>query len=98
MVSSNVQYVASFDEIRFDGPDLAQPGGEVFSSYTSANDLLRITAISRIESGQVLISWPGEGILQSADDATGPWADVPKSASPHRIPLAGARRFYRLRH
>ena len=98
MVSSNVQYVSSFDAIRFDGPDLAQPGGEIFSSYTSANDPLRITGISRIESGQVLISWPGEGILQSADEATGPWVNVPNSASPHRLPLSSARRFYRLRH
>lgn len=43
------------------------------------------------------ISWIGEGILQEADEATGPWRDVPNATNPMFVVPNAAMKFYRLR-
>jgi len=46
---------------------------------------------------QTIVTWD-DGILQSADDVTGPWSDVPGATSPHVVNTGAAgRKFYRLR-
>lgn len=45
----------------------------------------------------LVISWTGSGTFQRADDATGPWTDVPGATSPRTVTPADARKFYRLR-
>lgn len=94
---TNVVYVGFFDDIRLDGPDTALPGGEVITSYTSENDLLRITGLSRTASGEWIVSWLGTAVLQSANDVTGPWTDVPNATNPQVVLPSASPRFYRLR-
>jgi hypothetical protein len=43
----------------------------------------------------MLLSWPS-GVLQEADEATGPYFDV-TSNSPFIVDLSAARKFYRIR-
>jgi hypothetical protein len=45
---------------------------------------------------QVRLTWPA-GLLQSASQAAGPYADVPGATSPYIVTPAGAKQFYRLR-
>jgi hypothetical protein len=44
---------------------------------------------------QMVLSWPA-GILQEADEVTGPYFDV-TSNSPFEVDLTSARKFYRIR-
>ena len=54
--------------------------------------------MSRSKDGnQFAISWVGGGILQSADQVTGPWTDVDGATSPYLTPMRGPQRFYRVR-
>jgi hypothetical protein len=46
--------------------------------------------------GKVLIRWDA-GVLQSADEVTGPWTDQVGASSPQTVTPSGARKFYRLR-
>jgi hypothetical protein len=50
-------------------------------------------------NGNVVISWTGPGILQSADSLKGPWHDVSGASNPWSIPpnAQAPQRFYRLR-
>ena len=48
------------------------------------------------EGREVVLTWEGEGILQSADDVIGPWRDELDALSPHRITPSGTRSFYRI--
>lgn len=96
MISSNAQYVASIDNIKFDGPDTLLAAGEVFSIYSSANDSFRIQAITLNSNREVVITWLGAASLQSANDPGGPWTEVPRAASPFKVQPAEARKFYRL--
>jgi hypothetical protein len=51
----------------------------------------------RLESGALVIRWQGGGRLQHSSNATGPFVDVPASASPFQVPLnSGPVGFYRL--
>jgi hypothetical protein len=93
---TNVIYVASFDNVRFDGPETVAPGETVSSIYSSANDFFGIRSISLNPGGNMMISWAGVAVLQSAEEVAGPWLDVPVG-SPYEFPLSGSRRFFRLR-
>jgi hypothetical protein len=48
-------------------------------------------------AGNVTVSWPGAGILQSATSVAGPYVDIIGSASPYNVTPSGAATFYRLR-
>ncbi len=56
----------------------------------------KFTGITR-SAGSITISWTGTGILQSADEITGPWQDVPGATSPRTITPTGSRKFYRFK-
>ncbi len=45
----------------------------------------------------LILSWPGAGILQSATNVTGPYGDIIGSASPYNVTPSGGATFYRLR-
>jgi hypothetical protein len=55
-------------------------------------------SVSR-QGSNLEISWTGAGILQSADEVTGPWSDVPgATASPQTVSIAsGIRKFFRVK-
>jgi hypothetical protein len=46
----------------------------------------------------VIIRWTCGGTLQSADDVTGPWTDVPGATSPYAVAVSAARKFYRVQN
>jgi hypothetical protein len=50
-----------------------------------------------MSGGQLTISWSGGGILQYADEVTGPWYDVDFATSPYVAPTDGPQGFYRVR-
>ncbi len=52
---------------------------------------------SRLADGQIIIEWNGGGILQSADDLSGPWTDVTGATSPYSAPADTPQRLYRVR-
>lgn len=45
---------------------------------------------------QLQATWPA-GLLQSADEVSGPYSDVPGATSPFAVTAAGAKKFYRVR-
>jgi hypothetical protein len=45
----------------------------------------------------IIVTWDC-GILQGADNVTGPWTDIPGATSPYCVPSSGAHRFYRVRN
>src|SRR6266542_1826007 len=68
----------------------------------AAHRSIRLTPAGR----QALVEWTDEGILQAADDPTGPWQDLPDAFSPYAAgatpspcdgPDIGLRKFYRVR-
>ncbi len=97
MLATNVQYVGSFDNIRFTGPEVDLGGGVVTSFYTSANDSAGWLSIQPAGPGEVWVSWFGNGVLQSAPAVTGPWTDVTNAATPLLIKPLVSMQFYRLR-
>jgi hypothetical protein len=96
MSQANAQYVGSFDNIQFEGPDIIQSVGGTYGFYSSANDSLRITGITRGSSGQVIISWIGGNLLQVNPALTGTWTDL-TNASPYTVTTSASPKFYRLR-
>ena len=56
----------------------------------------KISSVS-LDEGNILIEWSDGGILEDADDAAGPWNVVPDASSPASIPVAGDKKFYRVR-
>jgi len=48
------------------------------------------------QGNQIAISWPGSGVLQTANQITGPWKDVAGAASPYLVSPSGSA-FFRLR-
>jgi hypothetical protein len=106
MKQSSVQYVGSFDNVRFDGPDQVLALGEPVAVYESGNDsagFLRVELTASGASGvarAARVSWVGRGELEVAESLGGAWAPVQGAVSPLEVPLAqgGHRaRFYRLR-
>jgi FtsP/CotA-like multicopper oxidase with cupredoxin domain len=49
-----------------------------------------------LSGGQLVISWPGGGTLQYADEIIGPWHDIGGAAAPYPVPTDSPRRFYRV--
>jgi len=48
-------------------------------------------------SGVMVLTWTDPGVLQQADQITGPWTDVPGATSPYTVnTMAAPMRFYRL--
>jgi hypothetical protein len=47
------------------------------------------------ENGQLKIEWSGGVPLQSADNITGPWADVVGATSPYPVSVNAQKKFYR---
>src|SRR5208283_3870710 len=82
MLVTNVQYVASFDNIRFTGPEVDLGGGVAFSGWNSADDSAGKLSIAPAESGSVSVSWFGNGFLQSAPAISGPWTSLSNATSP----------------
>lgn len=44
----------------------------------------------------LVLTWEGDGVLQSADDPDGPWHDETGAVSPHGIVPSDSRSFYRV--
>jgi hypothetical protein len=55
---------------------------------------VRITL--HLAGGQLQATWPA-GLLQSADEVSGPYTDVPGATSPFAVTASGAQKFYRVR-
>lgn len=51
----------------------------------------------KVEANNLILTWTGAAILQSAPDIMGPWTDVTGATSPFRAPLTGTRKFFRLK-
>ncbi|MCL5097329.1 MAG: hypothetical protein M1608_07345 [Candidatus Omnitrophica bacterium] len=64
-----------------------------FTSGLSQGPKLNIS----LNQNQVVISWTGGGVLQSATQLDGTWTDVSGASSPWTITLSGTSQFYRLR-
>lgn len=56
----------------------------------------QISSVS-LDGGDIRIEWSDGGTLEAADDVTGPWNAVPNASSPASIPVAGDKKFYRVR-
>lgn len=50
-----------------------------------------------ISANGFVLAWPSGRTLQSADDASGPWTDVPGAVSPFTAELASTQKFFRVR-
>jgi hypothetical protein len=96
MGTNSAQYVAYFDNLEFDGPDLNAGGGTQTAIYTSENDVLGVMQVSR-QGTDLIISWTGTGVLQTAIELDGEWMDVLDAANPYGVTPRSERRFYRLR-
>ena len=48
------------------------------------------------QANNIVLSWTGAGALQSANDITGPWANVAGATNPFSTPSSGERKFFRL--
>jgi hypothetical protein len=97
MLDPHAQYQALFDNIHFDTPGQLVPSGERSAFYTSTNDSARLESIRINASGDAIIQWWGEGMLQAAPSVTGPWSDLPEATSPYTFTRTGAQQFFRLR-
>ena len=53
-------------------------------------------AITPAGGGNVTLTWSA-GVLQQADDAAGPYSDVPSATSPSTVSGSAAKKFYRVR-
>ena len=97
LLTPGVQYVASIDNIRFDGPDLAQSFGETYGVFSSGNDFF---GLNRAEFdpvlGELTLRWLAGGTLQEANDLSGPWRSLLTATSPFTVRALDARKFYRL--
>ncbi len=81
------------DDVRFYKGALSQAEIEALLAAPLPGPLI----IAR-SGNDVVISWPGTGTLQSADEVTGGlWTDVADATSPHTVTPSTARKFYRLK-
>ena len=69
-------------------------GGTNSSSIVSAP---APTLSASMAGGSLNISWAGGGVLQYADEITGPWNDIEGATSPYQAPTTAPQRFYRVR-
>jgi hypothetical protein len=97
MLNTKALYTGLFDNVYFDAPDQPVTPGVTYATYTSSNDSLVIRSIGLDASGNIIMSWPGNAILESAPEATGPWTNVVGATNPFKVVPVGSRAFYRLR-
>lgn len=95
-ITPSVIYVASFDRIRFDGPEVLAPGVATYSVYSSANDFFGVSRFDPLTRALTLLL-PAGAFLESAAEVTGPWRIEPGVVSPFNVLSVGPRKFYRLR-
>lgn len=76
---------------------------EVAAIYTAArsNQLSFVNqpvsiSIQNLGGNQIQLSWP-TGSLQSADNATGPYTDLPAATPPYVVPTTATQKFYRIK-
>jgi parallel beta-helix repeat protein len=50
----------------------------------------------RVEGDEIVIKWTGAGVLEEADEVTGPWSEITGATTPFRFPFDAAKKFYRL--
>lgn len=48
-------------------------------------------------NGQLILTWPDGGVLQSASQPTGPYSDITNAASPFMAAPTGQQEYYRIR-
>ena len=51
-----------------------------------------------LQDGNVIVSWTEPGVLQEAENVTGPWNDVAGVGSSHAVAPDSSAMFYRVRH
>ena len=74
------------------------PGLTVLNGLTIQKPLPQLGALSIArQGGNVVVSWTGSGILQSADQVAGLWSDVNDATNPQTITPANGMKFYRMR-
>lgn len=93
--------------------DVAIVDGRIAGQFTEGSSLLGLVSgltvvmspvaappgpLTLTRQGATLtLTWPGTGVLQSANEVTGGWTDVTGAASPYPVTPSAARGFYRLR-
>ena len=95
MEAGAVQYVGSFDNIRFQGPETDLGGGQPTALYRSADDSLGWLSIGS-DGAEVIVSWLVPGTLQTAMDPQGPWTNLTSATSPYPVQPGTNRQFFRL--
>jgi len=93
---TNVIYVASFDNIRFSGPETLAPGETTVAIYTSTNDFFGFRSIEPLAPGTVRLTWVGVGTLQWAETVDGTWTNITNATSPATLDVTTGHRFFRL--
>lgn len=69
---------------------IGQAGGDTEPPAASITDV-------RVQDGNIIITWEGEGQLEAADSVTGPYTPVNNNQNPYSEPVSGAnQRFFRL--
>jgi hypothetical protein len=77
-------------------------GGTAYSAnyllFVPADSVDAATMTAVFQDGQVILTWDGPGTLQSADEVTGTWSNVPGNpSSPHSVNPEENQRFFRIR-
>lgn len=85
-------YVSSiqFADGRLSDAYLAALGGPTSSKLPGAFGV-------SVESGNIVLRWTGDVLLQSADDVAGPYNTVVGATSPYTPPAGAPKKFYRLK-
>jgi hypothetical protein len=70
----------------------------VFSTYSSVTSTAppNVTLTIQYLNGAVVLTWP-QGTLQSANQATGPYSNMPTATSPYTNVITGTQKFYRVK-
>jgi hypothetical protein len=71
-------------------------GSTATSAVVTLTIVLPALSIART-AGNIVLSWPGEGVLQEANSISGPWTEVPGTSNPRIVPAPLTNRFYRVR-
>jgi glucose/arabinose dehydrogenase len=91
----------AIDELRIYAGVLAT--NDVANSFQAGPDTLftigstpKIKISITLSGTQPILSWPF-GILEQANELTGPWGTVPNAVSPYAPPASASKHFYRVR-
>jgi len=77
--------------------DVAPDAGGFAYTVTSISGEVGTVAITRNTQGQIIVSWTGDGRLQTRPSlTTGAWADVPGATSPYPVDSSAKEAYYRL--